>query len=858
MNVVHQLTLRHLKANKRRTLVTICGTIISVAMITAVLIITASFMQTFQQTVKAETGDWQVEFVDVTADQVPKVAQDENTAAYTVAHFEGWVQLKGSADPRRQSMVLTGYTPESFAQLPMTMVEGVYPRNDHELLVSQNFMDTARLDWQIGETISLPKGAYFLQADGTDSYLVRADGRVALAQWQPEETVNYTIVGIAQMSSEMESTWQDGYVGLCGLDANALPAAAPVTIQQKLVKIDSGLYARGETLGADMGAQFVHFNNQLLVYYGVTKDNSFRNTMIGVVAILALVILVGSVSLIYNAFAISLAERSRMLGMLASVGATKRQKVGSVLFEAFLIGIIAIPLGLLCGYIGIAITFKCLSPALQGILDMDSPIQAILPLWALLGAVIFSAVVLLISAFVPAWRAARISPIEAIRNTQEFKMSSRQVRTSRLTRKLFGFEAELGLKNIKRSRSRYLASLLSLIISVVLFLTAATFTDYMSHSFEMTQMDLKYDVVFYARPLDKADRGDIMAAVKEQRYADSVSFGQQMFVDAEVPDSLAVPEPEDGPGIYTDENSSRTISVLVTFLDDESLKAFGDQAGIDITPLQDDALRGIVIQPLNVKQAYSFSEVRQLSKDQGALTLHTEEGNAELELIGATAERPVFMSGYEEGANILYVVSSLQAGDAWQAAHGQEGQDGPLLRAWLESRQSTLLYNDLTNLYNQYSGRSMGVTDLKANMEMQKQLQLMMSVFIYGFIALIVLVCAANIFNTISTGVILRTREFAMLRSVGITPGKFNKMVCYESLFYGIKALAYGLPISLLLAVLLHSTLGGTFGFAFYVPGWAYITAVLGVLLLVGATMAYAVRQVKRANLIDGLKNENL
>ncbi len=858
MNVVHQLTLRHLKANKRRTLVTICGTIISVAMITAVLIITASFMQTFQQTVAKETGNWQVEFAEVTADQVPKVAQDDNTASYTVAHFEGWVQLAGSADPRRQSMVLTGYTPESFAQLPMTMVEGVYPRNAQELLVSQNFIDTARLDWQVGETISLSKGGYFLQDDGFETWLTKADGRVDKAQWQPEETVNYTIVGIAKMSSELEGTWQDGYLGLCGLDMEALAADAPVTIQQTLKKIDSGLYTRGETLGADMGAQFVHFNNQLLVYYGVTKDNNFRNTMISVVAILALIILIGSVSLIYNAFAISLAERSRMLGMLASVGATKRQKVGSVLFEALIIGVIAIPLGLICGYIGIGITFKCLEPALQNILGMDGHIQAVLPLWAIAGAVLFSAVVLLISAFVPARRAARISPIEAIRNTQEYKISPRQVKTSPLTRKLFGFEAELGLKNIKRSRSRYLASLLSLIISVVLFLTAATFTDYIGHSFDMTQMDLQYDVVFYAQPEDNEDRAAIMQAVKEQRYADHASFGQRCLTEALIPDELAVTLPEEGTLMYdfADRPGERMINVSINFLDEESLRVFGEQAGIDITPLLGDELRAIAIQPITLKEAHTFSEVRQITKDTAVLQLPRE--GAQLELIASTAERPVFMSGYEESANILYVVSSMQAGDAWQAAHAQPGEEMPLLLSWLQSRQSTLLYNDLINLYNQFPDHHMQVTDLKANLEMQRQLQLMMSVFIYGFIALIVLVCAANIFNTISTGVLLRTREFAMLRSVGITPGKFNKMVCYESLFYGIKALAYGLPVSLAIALLMHKTLSGNFGFAFYIPIWAYVTAVLGVLILVGTTMAYAVRQIKRANLIDGLKNENL
>ena len=526
-----------------------------------------------------------------------------------------------------------------------------------------------------------------------------------------------------------------------------------------------------------------------------------------------------------------------------------------MLFEALIIGVIAIPLGLLCGYIGIAITFKCLEPALQNILGMDGHIRAVLPLWAIAGAVLFSAVVLLISAFVPARRAARISPIEAIRNAQEYKISPRQVKTSPLTRKLFGFEAELGLKNIKRSRSRYLASLLSLIISVVLFLTAATFTDYMSHSFDMTQTDLQYDVVFYAQPEDNEDRAKIMQAVKEQRYADSVSFGQKRMTWAPIPDELAVTQPEDGPLVY-DFADQAQINICINFLDEETLRDFGEQAGIDITPLLGDELRAIAITPIVLKEGHTFSEVRQLARDKAVLQLPDEGG--QLEIIASTDERPVFMNGYEESANILYVVSSMRSGDAWQAAHAQPDEEEPLLVAWMQSHRSTLLYNDLINLYNQFPDHHMQVIDLKANLEMQRQLQLMMSVFIYGFIALIVLVCAANIFNTISTGVILRTREFAMLRSVGITPGQFNKMVCYESLFYGIKALAYGLPLSLAIAWLMHSSLNGSFGFTFYLPVWAYVTAVLGVLILVGATMAYAIRQVKRANLIDGLKNENL
>ena len=190
---------------------------------------------------------------------------------------------------------------------------------------------------------------------------------------------------------------------------------------------------------------------------------------------------------------------------------------------------------------------------------------------------------------------------------------------------------------------------------MVLFLTAATFTDYMSHSYDMTQIDLQYDVVFYAQPEDNEDRAKIMQAVKEQRYADSVSFGQRRMTWAPIPDELAVTLPEDGPLVYdfTDRAGGRQINICINFLDEDTLRDFGEQAGIDITPLLSDELRAIAIQPITLKAAHTFSELRQITQDTAVLEL-PEEG-AQLEIIASTAKRPVFMSGYEENANILYV-----------------------------------------------------------------------------------------------------------------------------------------------------------------------------------------------------------
>ena len=148
------------------------------------------------------------------------------------------------------------------------------------------------------------------------------------------------------------------------------------------------------------------------------------------------------------------------------------------------------------------------------------------------------------------------------------------------------------------------------------------------------------------------------------------------------------------------------------------------------------------------------------------------------------------------------------------------------------------------------------------NMAEQRQasesLTTILQVFTYGFVVLLALISVANIFNTISTSIALRKREFAMLKSVGMTPQAFRQMMKYESLFYGLKALFYGLPLSFLVMVLLYRTVDRNFGFGFFVPWGSVVIAVAAVYLVVGITMLYGSRKVRKQNIIDGLRQENI
>src|SRR5690606_13765846 len=126
------------------------------------------------------------------------------------------------------------------------------------------------------------------------------------------------------------------------------------------------------------------------------------------------------------------------------------------------------------------------------------------------------------------------------------------------------------------------------------------------------------------------------------------------------------------------------------------------------------------------------------------------------------------------------------------------------------------------------------------------------------FIVLITAISIANILNTISTSISLRKREFAMLKSMGMTPKGFNKMINYESIFYGIKSLIYGLPLSIVCMLLIYKALGNSFSYSFTLPWLSILYVVVAVFLIVGTSMLYSSAKVKKENIIDALKQESI
>ncbi len=870
MNIVNKLTLRQLKENKRRTLVTIIGVIISVAMITAVATLGYSFMDLLQRETIADEGEWHVLYNNVTKSQLEAIQQDEATKNVALFRDLGFAYLEDGQNHSKPYLFVKEYDEQGFQQFPIELTKGRLPQATNEVVISEHIATNGKVQYQLGDLLTLDIGERVVNY-GENGIQVHHSQNISLQMVDGESletlqntiTKSYTVVGFIKRPT-WEAAWAPGYTVLSFVDRNGIGVNDTVNASVVLKKVKRSLFEHAEQLGQENNIESVSFNHNLLRFYGILKNDGFNTTLISLAAIIMAVIIVGSVSLIYNAFAISVSERSRHLGMLASVGATKRQKRNSVFFEGAVIGLISIPIGFFSGLIGIGVTFYFINSILQSATDVTEDLVVIVTPMSILIACAVSILTIFISTYIPARRASKVAAIDAIRQTMDIKLTGKKVKTSKVVRKLFGMEAEIGLKNLKRNKRRYQATVFSLVISILLFLTVSFFTDNLRRSLNLTQNGVNYDISISLA--DQASENDeqllkIFAELPDVTESNVITTKrfETWVEEASIGDELRNLV-KSNPGILVDGKALYNIEVHA--IDDEYLQTYAKAVGADYEKLHDPRqLSAIVVDATRYKdaQAGKYVETKAIYAKAGqSLDLYHRNWQTEektfinkVEVAALTDQLP--MGIYPMGWGGLNIIISDKAIDQLKNENVDEN-DIKSKYVYLKSSDPLKTQQEIeeTKTNNMY------VHNAYKNRQSDEQMMLVLSIFAYGFITLITLISIANIFNTITTSISLRKREFAMLKSVGMTPKGFNKMINYESIFYGIKSLFYGLPISITVMYLIYKSLMNSFSYGFTLPWTSIIIVIITVFVIVGSSMLYSSAKVKKENIIDALKQENI
>ena len=755
-------------------------------------------------------------------------------------------------------------------------MEGKFPENEGEIMVSAWYATDLKVEKQ-GDIITL---------DGKD----------------------YTICGIYdEMDFETRKIDIDSQT-TCAMftfaNTEAFSSGDYINIYSKLKDLGIGdIYDNLEDIKADSGAEDYYDNSDVLYYYGIA-DNSIGNTLSIIKYTLIVIIMIGAISLIANGFSISLSERSRYLGMIASIGATKKQKRYSVFFEGFVVGVISIPIGILSGYAGTAIVFKLIEGKINSIIGSGAnEIKAVIQPWIIVSVIIFSVITIFLSAYIPARRASKISPIDAIRQTRDIKLMTRQVKTRKITRRLFGIEGELALKNLKRNKKKYAITIFSMVISIVLFLTVYTFSYYLTQSSEMvyeTGVPDMSGVIYenddetYERIIDEVSKNPAFGKVSFMTdIKDSAAYSFKMKGEDAVrftTKGFKNYYEELFGEIYNGDELFDNVYVRVVKFNELYFSDYLKENGLSYSDFIADDRNIIVINKKNTRvyknddvKLYEFNVLDTKQGDNLTLTINSSEDTDKktgekkeigLRIFGLSDKEPLGLSPNSSNIDIIVTENMFNnilntAVSSFVNEDEPENDSEPLQSGKYNNEYVTTWFSindgepenhvsEMDKIIEKYSSATYYGTSLYERNKENDDMIFIIDIFTYGFIVLMTLVCAANIFNTISTGITLRRREFATLRSIGMTKKSFNRMIMYESSFYGMKALLYGLPISILIILFMWYNFTNAFDGINIIPWTGVIISAVAVFAVTGSSMLYASSKIKNANIIDGLKDENI
>lgn len=849
MSILNRLTIKNLRLNKKRTIVTIIGIILSTALMVGIGLLFSSFQDLMIRDTIGYSGKYEANYSDVDLDKLNNIKDKGFTYFYEKPI--GFSKIE-SSNEYKPYMYITSVNKEYFNELKL--VDGSFPKNENEVVISNHVITNGGLNYKVGDIVTFTYGSRNIDGDITLANSELVDGEFLTN----EGTHTYKIVGIVDRSN-FESYSASGYTAFT-VDVNSDNGNVNLYVMfnknKKIIKQSEEL-AKELNYNGD-----INYNSTLLALYGESTYGNVMSSMGGMMVIMLSLVSIGCIIVIYNSFAISVMERKKEFGLLSSIGATKRQLSHTVFFEAVVVGVIGIILGIIGAYIGIGCVILIINNLISDMLEyklhlVTNPLFIIIP-------VIFMIIVIGVSAFIPSRRASKVSPIEAIRQNDDIKINKKKIRTSKLINKLFGIEGEIALKNIKRNKKKYRVTIVSLFISIVLFISFSSYMNYTLNTASSVMGEVPYDYqisYFGDDPNnDKEALDKINEIVKSSDVKEYVSYsvsnlsiiGNYTYSD-EYLDFYKSAYGENGIKAL---NNLKYQYISIYILDDNSYNKYKKLIGLD----KDSVIL------LNKFKGVSYGNNKRVNYNIPVIN----NGNINIKICNFDNDEDVDTTKYcNNNIDNIFVtnksfdlIEEFSYMDDFKLIVNKKLYDS-ISDSSTHYTQFNIISDNTNNIdkltkeLDKYS--NVNYTNIKEAMKQANNLILVVKILMYGFISLVTLIGVTSVFNTISTSMALRKREFAVLRSIGLTNRGFNKILFFESLFFGMKSLIFAIPVSIGITVLIHYALADMVSISTIIIPWKYIIiSIVSVFVIVLLTMMYSTSKIKKHNIIEQIREENI
>lgn len=860
MTLLNKLTIKNLKLNRKRTIVTIIGIMLSVALITAVASMYASGIKSL---IKYETiikGDFHTAFYNVPISDVDKFINNRNVEKLNITEGLGYAKIDSKNEDKPYAY-LKGFTKDALNNLSIRLVKGRLPENTNEIVIPTHLKTNGRLDLKLNDSITLEVGK---RIDSKGDELNQSDKyqNTAGEQLVEMQTKTYKIVGIIERpATNIEYYTAPGYTFITYIDSKNL--SGNVDIYAKFTK--DGVKNWDKTIANILGVSQVLFRKVYKVYnqeieseklteqlkktymFDINKylidleTNPISSTSMGdlgkVLAIVIAIIVFTSIFCIKNSFDISITEKIRQYGMLRSIGATKKQIKRNVFYEATILGLIGIPLGIILGCLATYILIIISNYYLTDVIQTGFKLELVFSTYAILVAIILGIITIYFSALKSATRASKVSEIDSIRNSANLKISSKKIKSPKYIKKLFGIGGVISFKNLKRNKKKYRTTIISITVSTFVFIALYSF---MELAFQNVNNELKvsdFNISLSTNAINDYSYSKFLKTVNLSGVEDYA-----ILRNSELSFTGSHSSKEYLEYFGTKKESDAEEHITIFAIGKKQYDKYIKSLGLNYDDIKDKVIlfdkQYITSYDKNNNKIIKNIRVYDFNKGD-VITSTNNQLNLEIGAISSI------------GPNLLknlsnsYLIISDEMFDKIAKTNN--------LDIYYKASNADKLQDELDSYLN---GESYNIDNKEENVRIMNNLFTLIAIFLYGFIIVISLIGITNIFNTITTNMELRKQEFAMLKSIGMTSKEFKRMIRLESLFMGIKSLLFGILIGIILSYLIY--LSSDSDIPYKLPIVAIIISILVVFILISLIMKYSLNKISKQNTIETIRNENI
>ena len=888
MNIFTKLTIRNLKLNKKRTIGTIIGIMLSVALICAVAGMANSLQKTLVETTVEDTGYYHLKLSDVTNEDVNKFKNNRDIKDVNVINDVGYSILENSQNGNKPYIHLYSLNESAFNNMSLELVEGRYPLNSNEIAINEAMLTSAGVNYKIGDIITLNLGDRYAGGEYINSgfehepyeYMNNPDGtsKNVGEEIKVKFTHEFTIVGIMSENDgpiKPISFMNDaGYTCITnGLDEGQ----KDMYISLKDPKKANTSFK--EMIGLDLGTgdfantDYIYsINYELLRWEAFNVSDSSMTMITAVVVVTIIIIMLTSIYCIKNTFSISLTEKIKMYGMLSSIGATKKQIKNSVIKEGMILSLIGIPLGIIAGILAVFILIIIVRGILGELLEAEIVFN--ISWLAVAISIMLGFITVYFSCLSAARKAKKITPMEAIRSVNDIKINSKKIKSPKIIKKLFGVGGVIAYKNLKRNKKKYRTTVISIGVSVFIFLAASTLLDYSFEAMGGYYKNYEYNIRVSCYSNTRQEIADIIQNENLKDYS--------LLYEVDVSSNRNEEEKEENENLDTSEedglvitDTAPEVSNRLEITDTSNLSEFGDKVlnlVYEVDGEEQTSPIELTIIGLNSKDFRDYASKLGLDydkvKNQGILSDYFnlyENGKTTKDRLYNYSENDT-ISGKLDNKDINITIADIT--DAYPKGIEDTTYRGIVVinidefSDVLDFKPYILTINseepdDLAEHIEDTYG-DINVFNIAKEVKFYDSVNLVVSIFAYGFIAVITLIGVTNIFNTLTSNIELRQKEFASLKSIGMTKKEFNRMINLETIFYSIKALIYGIVLGLIASFAIYKAFAQSLDYGFRIPLQAILISIIFVFIIVFIIMRFAISKVRKQNIIETIRKENV